>query len=186
MKLLVKSSNMFSQLKTLESRTELSRQQHHTGLLHLALVYSFLFISTCCLGNELNVPNSEEYSNYNPAIELPADSVLFPLSQEEAYHKYRIQNLTNLQYVNWLHKDFLLFLKERINHVWNSDMYILSKNIYSKYYANRIEVLSHKDKAFLYVSLKDAQRSQGAVQFKLALPDLTDLAKRKRKQQDFK
>jgi hypothetical protein len=95
------------------------------------------------------------------------------------YHFYRVKSPMRSMSFNWLNEDFELALQDRTRTITESELYEVSMELYSTYYLKRIELYNLNDTAFLYLNLKDAMNSNGALQFRVNLPDLDELLKKK-------
>jgi hypothetical protein len=88
------------------------------------------------------------------------------------YHNYRLGKPLGIYSFEWLHGNLETEINDRIRILTESDLYILSYELYSDYYDKPIELYNLNGTAFLYLNLKDAQNKHGALQFKVNLPDM--------------
>ena len=109
------------------------------------------------------------------------DSLL--LSLIKGYHSFKLKEPLRLPRINWLKSDFSLNLKHNVYKVTDTELYQISKDLYTRYYKSRIELYNYRNTAFLNLNLKEAQKNQGALQFQISLPNFNTWA-RKRKHEE--
>lgn len=97
------------------------------------------------------------------------------------YHKYKLKKQFRIGNVNWLKADFNLVNSLKESNLAQNEVMEISKELYVKYYNNKIELYNYKNMAYLYLNLKEAQSSQGAVQFQIPLPNFYNLFQKRQK-----
>ncbi len=88
------------------------------------------------------------------------------------YHNYRFKKQLGFNGLNWLKYDIKFMKRFKPSKVMDHELITFSRDLYIKYYMNRIELFNYKKSVYFYLNLKEAQTSQGALQLRIQLPSL--------------
>ncbi|MBM4400169.1 MAG: hypothetical protein FJ041_07585, partial [Candidatus Cloacimonetes bacterium] len=70
-------------------------------------------------------------------------------------------------------------LKLKDSELASSEFVQFTKEMYSKYYMNKIELYNYNNIAYIYLNLREAQNTTGAIQFTIPLSNFKNLLSRK-------
>lgn len=87
------------------------------------------------------------------------------------YRNYRFKKQLNFSGLNWLKYDIKFIRRFKPSSVIDNNLITFSRDLYTKYYMNRIELYNYKKSVYFYLNLKEAQTSQGALQLRIQLPN---------------
>jgi len=65
-----------------------------------------------------------------------------------------------------------------IDDVMRNDIYLISMELYKKYYANDILLWNYRDSAYLFLDIKNMQNKRGLIQLQIPLSNFPSLFKR--------
>lgn len=118
--------------------------------------------------------NHKGNMNSNKAVQDSTSTVFI-----REYHKYKLKNQNRVDFLNWIKPDFGIALKLKDSELASSEFVQFTKEMYSKYYMNKIELYNYNNIAYIYLNLREAQNTTGAIQFTIPLSNFKNLLSRK-------
>ncbi len=102
----------------------------------------------------------------------------------KVYKTYRTQKQNELYKLNWLNNNYNYMFDMYDSELSDSELYDVSKEVYLDYYLRKVELYNYNNIVYFYLDMKHAQSRKGAIQFRIPLPNFTNLFEDKKTLED--